>query len=99
MLQAGGGLDLGEKPVAAERSGELGVEDFDGDVAVVSDVVRKVDARHSALADLAIDAVPIGDSVGERLCGVGHGVLSARARSAARGGNGLANMVGGAGRS
>ena len=46
-----------QEALAAERRGELGMEDLDGDVAVVLEVAREVDRRHAAAAELALDAV------------------------------------------
>ena len=60
--------DLGEKPLAAERRAEVGVEHFDGDVAVVLQVVGEVDGRHAAGAELALDAIAAGER-GGKLCG------------------------------
>ena len=41
MLQACGGPYLGKKPFAAERGAEIWMQYFDGDIAVVLDVVRE----------------------------------------------------------
>ena len=60
-----GRLDLGEEPLGAERRGEIGVQHLDRDVAVVLEVVREIDGRHAAAAELALDAVAIGDGSGE----------------------------------
>ena len=35
MMEPGGDLDFAEEPLGAERGGELGVQDLDGDVTVV----------------------------------------------------------------
>ena len=61
MLQLRRGADLAEEPLAAERGAELGVQDLDGDVAVVPEVVREVDRGHAAGAELALDAVAVGE--------------------------------------
>ena len=71
MLQVGGDLDLGEEPLGAEHGGELGLEDLDGDLAVVLEVVGEIDRRHAALAELALDAVAVGQGGlegGARFC-------------------------------
>jgi len=75
MLQLRGGFDFCEKPLGAECGGEIGVEDFDCDVAVVSQVVSEVDGRHSAHADFPVDAISIGEGSAEFIEGVGlaHG--------------------------
>ncbi len=59
MLQLRGRLDLGEKALGAERGGEIGVQHLDRDVAIVPEVVREVDRRHAAGAELALDAVAV----------------------------------------
>ena len=71
MLQVGGGLDLGEEPLGAEDGGELGVQHLERDLAVVLEVVGEVHRRHAARAELALDAVAVGERGGERQ-GVGH---------------------------
>ena len=65
MLQAGGGLDLGEEALAADDGGELGVQDLDGDLAVVLEVLGEVDRGHAALAELALEAVAVTERCGE----------------------------------
>src|SRR5690349_8634850 len=61
MLEIGGGLDLGEEPLAAERRGKLGLEHFEGDFPVVAKVARQVHGGHAAVSELAIDLVPAGE--------------------------------------
>jgi len=60
VLQPGAELDLAEEPVGAEGAGELGVEHLEGDGAVVAEVLREVDGRHAAAAELAGEAVAVG---------------------------------------
>ena len=57
MLELRGCLYLREKPLGAEGSGEIRVEDFDRDVAVVAEVMSEIDGRHAAGADFAVEAV------------------------------------------
>jgi hypothetical protein len=47
------------------------VQDLDGDVAVVLEVVREPDGGHAALADFAIDPVVAGEGGGEAALRVG----------------------------
>ena len=54
-----GDPDLGEEALAAEHRGQLGAQDLEGDVAVVLEVVREIDRRHAARAELALDAVAV----------------------------------------
>ena len=62
MLEPGGDADLAGEAVGAEGRGELGAEHFDGDLAVVLQVVGKVHGGHAALAELALD--PVGGAEG-----------------------------------
>ena len=58
MLQLCRETDLALETLRAERRRELGMQDLDGDFAVVLDVVRQEDGRHSAPPKLAHDLVP-----------------------------------------
>ena len=60
MLQAGGDPDLLEESLRSERGGELGAQDLERDGAIVPEVVREVDHGHAAAAELALDAVAVG---------------------------------------
>ncbi len=62
MLQPGGGLDFAQEPLAAQRSGQLGMEDLDGDRAVVTEVVGQIHGGHATCPELALDAVAVGES-------------------------------------
>jgi len=48
------------------------VEDLDGDPATVLEVLGEVDGRHAALADLALEAVPVREGAGEARGGTGQ---------------------------
>jgi hypothetical protein len=72
VLQPGGGLDLGQEPLRAQRRRQLGVEHLDGHLAVVPEIVRQVDRGHAAGAELALDAVAVGERGGEALHGPDH---------------------------
>ena len=61
MLEPRRRSDLAQKPLAAERRAEVGVQDLDGDVATVPQVVGEENGRHAARAELAIDAIAIGE--------------------------------------
>jgi hypothetical protein len=62
VLELGGGLDLGEEPLGAQRSAQVGVQHLDGDVAVVLQVVREIHGGHAARAELALDAIAVGEA-------------------------------------
>ena len=85
MLQIGGGLDLGQEPLGAEHRGQLAAQHLERDLAVVPQVVREIDRGHAALAELALDAVAVGQRRGQALVRVTHrgrdrGNINRRAR-------------------
>ena len=61
MLEVGGGADLGEKALGPEYGAEFGSQELDGDLAAVLEVRREVDGGHAARADLALDAIAVGE--------------------------------------
>ena len=75
---ARGGLDLLHEALGAEHGGELGLQDLEGDLAVVLEVLGEVDRRHAALAELALDAVAIGEGGREAIGGRHQEAVTAR---------------------
>ena len=59
MLEPGGEPDLALEALGAERRGELGVQHLERDRPVVPQVVREVDGRHPAPAQLALERVSV----------------------------------------
>ncbi len=59
MLQVGGDLDLGQEPVAPDDGRELRMQDLDGHLAAVLQVLGEIDRGHAALTELALDAVTV----------------------------------------
>ena len=59
--------DLALEAVGPERGGELGVEHLEGDRTIVLEVVREVDDRHPAAAELALERVAVGEGVAHTL--------------------------------
>ena len=57
VLQVGRDLDLGEEPLDADDRAELRLQDLERDLAVVPDVAREIDRRHSAFTHKAVDDV------------------------------------------
>jgi hypothetical protein len=57
MLEVRGRLDLGQKALGSDDGGQLGLQDLEGDLALVLEVLGQVNRSHPALTDLAIDAV------------------------------------------
>jgi hypothetical protein len=72
MLEPGGEADLALEPLRAERLGQLRPQNFQGDGAVVLEIVRQVDRSHAARAELTLDTVAVGEGGGEALGGIGH---------------------------
>ena len=66
MLQIRRDPDLGQKPLGAEHRAELRLQHLERDLAVVLEVVREVDGRHAAGADLALDQVSGGEGAHSR---------------------------------
>ena len=62
VLEARGGLDLAQEPLTAQRGGQLGMEDLDGDRTVVAEVVGQIHGGHATSPELALDAVTVGKS-------------------------------------
>ncbi len=62
MLKPRRGADLAQEALGAEGGAEVGVEDLDGDGAVVPEVVRQVYPGHAAPSQLALEAVAAGEA-------------------------------------
>ncbi len=50
MLEVGRRLNLGEESLAPDNGSQLGLQDLEGDLSLVLEVVRQVDRGHAALA-------------------------------------------------
>ena len=61
MLQAREERDLATKALGRLTVGDFGVDELERDLTVVPNVMREVDGRHPASADLAFDLVASGD--------------------------------------
>ena len=72
MLEVGGGLDLGQEPLGSDDGRELRAQDLDGDLAVVLEILGEVDGRHTACAQLPLDAVALGERGAQPLSLVIH---------------------------
>jgi len=59
------GLDLEKKALRPDRRGQLVAQELDRDRAVVFEVVRQVNGRHTARAELALDPVSFSEKVGD----------------------------------
>ena len=60
--EAGRDLDLADEPLGAERGGDVAPEDLDRDAPVLPEVLRQVDRRHSASADLALERIALPEN-------------------------------------
>ena len=67
MLEPGSELDLALEALRAERGGELRVQDLQGDRTIVPEIVGEKHRRHATTAELALDAVAIGQAAPELL--------------------------------
>ena len=72
MLEPGGEADLAEEALGAEGGGELGVEDLEGDGAVVLEVLGEEDGGHATAAELALERVAAAKPCLELCPQVGH---------------------------
>ncbi len=72
MLEVGGGLDLLYEPLGSQHCGEFGTQDFDGDLAVVLQIVGQIHRRHAAFAQVAFDFVAVGEGSRELGGDLGH---------------------------
>ena len=66
VLELGGEVDLALEPLGAERGGELGMKDLQRDASVMPEVVRRVDGRHAAASELALEHVAVAQGFGKR---------------------------------
>jgi hypothetical protein len=66
MLERRGGLDLDDETLGAEHGGEFRLQDLDGNLAVVPEILGEEHRRHAALAELAFDAVAVRQCSAQR---------------------------------
>ena len=67
VVEPGGEPDLPDEPLGAQRVRQLGMENLQGDGAVVPDIAGQVDGGHAAAAELALEHVAVPESFGEPL--------------------------------
>jgi hypothetical protein len=78
MLQRRSRFYFSEETLGPECGSEVGVQDLDGNVALVPQVVRKVDSRHAADPDLSVDPVATLECASETRKDVAHLIASLR---------------------
>ena len=62
MLQRRRRLDLHHKALGPQHGGEFRLQDLDGDLSVVLQILGKEDGGHAAFAEFAFDAIAVGES-------------------------------------
>ena len=72
VLEAGRDSDLAEKALGAQCCRELGMEDFEGDQSVVSEVPSAVDRGHATASEFFLEHVAIAEGMGQRWDYCGH---------------------------
>ena len=72
MLKVRSKLDLLEKAIRAEDGRELGVKNLYRNFAVMPNVFSDIDSRHAALTDLALDPIPVAQTLSETFGSAGH---------------------------
>jgi hypothetical protein len=72
VLEARRDLDLAEKALGAQGRRELGMEDFEGDQSVVSEVPGAVDRGHATASEFFLEHVAIAQGMGQRWDYCGH---------------------------
>ena len=65
VLEARGELDLVLETLRAERLRELGVEDLEGNEAVVLEIVGQVDRGHASAAEFPVEHVAVTKSIAQ----------------------------------
>ena len=61
MGKVGGDVDLAKESRRPDRGSYLGLENLDGDAAMVFDVFSEEDSRHSTLAKLSLEMIAVGE--------------------------------------
>src|SRR2546429_1225886 len=67
MREPSSNLDLPQEALGAERCGDLGAEDLDGDGAAVPEIAREVHGGHPAASQLTLDGVAVGQGCAEAI--------------------------------
>ena len=65
MSEVGRRRDLTQESLVAQRRGELGPQDLQRDLALVLEIVGQIDRGHAARAQLALEAVAVGEGGGQ----------------------------------
>ena len=57
--------DFSHESLAAQLGRDVGPQHLQGHIAVVLQIVREVDCRHSALAQFAVEAIAVAQGAGK----------------------------------
>ena len=79
MLKIGGELYFLEESLGTDDRGELGMENLDCDLAMMSRVFREKYCRHSTATELTLDAISIAQRPCEALSRSCHRAVSCAA--------------------
>ena len=72
MLETGGGCNLLQETLGAERGGELRAQDLDRYQPVVPEVAGEINRSHSALPELALERVAFPKCLFQHAISLGH---------------------------
>ena len=72
MLQPRRGADFAQEAVAAEGRAEIRMQHLDRDITIVLEIMREIYRGHATLAELALDAVAVGQRGVQPNSDVGH---------------------------
>ena len=54
VLEVGCGFDLGQETLGADQGGQLGLQNLEGDLALMLQVIGQIDRGHATFAELAL---------------------------------------------
>jgi len=74
MVQAGGDCDLAEEPLGAESGRELGLQNLDGDWAMMLPILGEIDRCHPPAAEFALERIAVSEDGLEASEEIGHGL-------------------------
>jgi len=64
VLQVRRNLDFRQKTLGADGNGELGLQHFHRDLAIVFQVLGEIDGGHAACTQLTVDVISVGKCSG-----------------------------------
>ena len=73
MLEVGCDLDLRQKPLGPDNRSQIRLQDLEGHLPVVLEVIGQVDRGHAALTELTLDGVAAFEGCVQASDWIGHG--------------------------